>query len=72
MMSDADKLQGHALPGVAEALRLVDDGLLARVLPDWSSPPVTMWGVIPGRRLLPARTKVFLDALTRVMMQTTG
>lgn len=69
-------LAAHGL-GIAQltqrfAQPLVDDGLLARVLPEWHNPPVTMWGVIPGRRLLPARTKVFLDALIRVMKQTTG
>jgi hypothetical protein len=33
------------------------------VLPDWRLPPVSAWAVFPGRRLMPARTRVFLDAL---------
>ena len=33
------------------------------VLPDWSLPPGAAWAVFPGRRLMPARTRVFLDAL---------
>ena len=35
----------------------------SRVLADWTLPPVTAWAVFPGRRLMPARTRVFLDAL---------
>jgi len=38
-------------------------GELVPVLPDWRTPPVTAWAVFPGRRLMPARTRVFLDAL---------
>ncbi len=41
----------------------VRSGELAPVLPDWSLPPVTAWAVFPGRRLMPARTRVFIDAL---------
>lgn len=41
----------------------VDAGFLERVLPEWSGPPVTVWGVMPGRKLMPTRTRVFLDAL---------
>ena len=33
------------------------------MLPDWQLPPVAAWAVFPGRRLMPARTRVFLDAL---------
>jgi DNA-binding transcriptional LysR family regulator len=36
---------------------------LVQVLPDWRLPPVSAWAVFPGRRLMPARTRVFLDAL---------
>jgi DNA-binding transcriptional LysR family regulator len=36
---------------------------LTPVLDDWSLPTVTAWAVFPGRRLMPARTRVFLDAL---------
>ncbi len=41
----------------------VQRGELARVLPDWRLPPAAAWAVFPGRRLMPARTRVFLDAL---------
>ena len=36
---------------------------LVPVLPDWRLPPVPAWAVFPGRRLMPARTRVFIDAL---------
>jgi DNA-binding transcriptional LysR family regulator len=36
---------------------------LVPVLPDWNLPSVPAWAVFPGRRLMPARTRVFLDAL---------
>ena len=38
-------------------------GELVRVLPEWSFPIVTGWAVFPGRRLMPAKTRVFLDML---------
>lgn len=40
-----------------------DTGELVRVLEDWQSPGVNAWAVFPGRRLMPARTRVLLDAL---------
>ena len=41
----------------------VRTGELVPVLADWSLPPVPAWAVFPGRRLMPARTRVFLDML---------
>ncbi len=38
-------------------------GDLRRVLPDWSLPPVTAWAVFPGRRLMPAKTRAFIEML---------
>lgn len=38
-------------------------GELAPVLPDWSLPGDTAWAVFPGRRLMPLRTRAFLDAV---------
>lgn len=38
-------------------------GELVQVLGDWTLPTVTAWAVFAGRRLMPARTRVFLDAL---------
>jgi DNA-binding transcriptional LysR family regulator len=45
------------------ALPYLQRGELVPVLPDWRLPPVGAWAVFPGRRLMPARTRVFLDAL---------
>ncbi|MES2317426.1 MAG: LysR family transcriptional regulator [Pseudomonadota bacterium] len=41
----------------------VEKGELVRVLPEWSLPEVTGWAVFPGRRLMPAKTRVFLDMM---------
>lgn len=38
---------------------------LARVLPDWQLPPGRCSAVFPGRRLMPARTRAFIDALVQ-------
>lgn len=46
----------------------VDGGELERVLPDWYLPPTTAWAVFPGRRLMPTRTRVFLDMLEAAMV----
>ena len=39
------------------------DGSLIRILPDWHAPEYNAWAVFPGRRLMPARTRVFIDAM---------
>lgn len=39
------------------------EGQLVAVLPDWTMPAPPVWAVFPGRRLMPARTRVFLDAM---------
>jgi len=41
----------------------VKKGELVRILPDWGFPQVTGWAVFPGRRLMPAKTRAFLDML---------
>ncbi len=41
----------------------VRSGELVQVLADWDLPSVAAWVVFPSRRLMPARTRVFLDAL---------
>ena len=45
------------------ALPYLQRGELVPVLPDWHLPPVSASAVFPGRRLMPARTRVFIDAL---------
>lgn len=41
----------------------VERGELVRVLPGWELPPATGWAVFPGRRLMPAKTRAFLDLM---------
>lgn len=45
------------------AEKMVEQGLLQRVLPEWCLPTVTLWCVTPGRRLMPARTTAFIELL---------
>ncbi len=44
----------------------VQRGDLVPLLVDWDLPPTDAWAVFPGRRLVPARTRVFLDAIQAV------
>lgn len=58
----------HADAGIAAvadhfAAPYVRTGELVPVLEDWTLPETSAWAVFPGRRLMPARTRVFLDAL---------
>ncbi|MCK9989469.1 MAG: hypothetical protein RugAbin2_00483 [Rugosibacter sp.] len=41
----------------------VRNGRLRRVLPDWHLPADTAWAVFPGRRLMAAKTRAFIDML---------
>ncbi|WP_242473280.1 LysR family transcriptional regulator [Rhodoferax fermentans] len=45
------------------ALPDVRRGELRRVLPDWVLPSPVAWAVFPGRKLMPAKTRVFIDML---------
>lgn len=38
-------------------------GALRRVLPGWILPTSTAWAVYPGRKLMPAKTRAFVDML---------
>ncbi|HVO88281.1 MAG TPA: LysR family transcriptional regulator [Casimicrobiaceae bacterium] len=51
---------------VLYARESVQQGMLRRVLPDWGA-SAKLWAVLPGRRLMPARTRVLLDALVATM-----
>jgi DNA-binding transcriptional LysR family regulator len=52
-----------ALPTDTSLGDCIGDGRLRRVLPDWWLPTAGLWCVMPGRRLMPARTRVFVDML---------
>lgn len=41
----------------------VRSGLLRRVLPEWCMPSHTAWAVFHDRKLMPAKTRVFIDML---------
>lgn len=43
---------------------LIGQGRLTRVLPGWTLPRSVGWAVMPGRRLMPEKTRVFLEILT--------
>ncbi len=45
------------------ALGAVRQGLLQRVLPEWCLPSQTASAVFPGRKLMPAKSRVFIDML---------
>ena len=38
-------------------------GELQRVLPEWCLPSITAWAVFPGRKLVPAKVRAFLELL---------
>lgn len=40
-------------------------GRLQRVLPDWHCPPLKIYALLPGRRLVPAKVREFLDELEK-------
>ncbi len=58
-------LAGAGLACLAEhyARPEVASGQLTGVLTDWRMPGVPVWAVFPGRRLIPARTRIFIDEL---------
>jgi DNA-binding transcriptional LysR family regulator len=47
-------------------------GELRRVLPDWCLPSHSAWAVFPGRRLMPAKTRAFLDMLQTALGTSAG
>jgi DNA-binding transcriptional LysR family regulator len=42
-------------------------GELVRVLPGWRTPDAPAWAVFPGRRLMPAKTRAFIDMLSKAL-----
>ncbi len=58
-------LAGQGIAATSELFSgpYLDSGELVAVLPDWELPQVTGWAVFPGRRLMPAKTRAFLDLM---------
>lgn len=56
---------GAGIAAVPDAFALADvrKGLLHRVLPGWSLPSEMVSAVFPGRKLMPVKTRAFLDML---------
>jgi DNA-binding transcriptional LysR family regulator len=42
-------------------------GELVRVLPGWRTPDAPAWAVFPGRRLMPSKTRAFIDMLSKAL-----
>lgn len=62
-------LDGAGIGALPDRLAREDVRLkrLVRILPEWSLPSVPAWAVMPMRRYLPAKTRVFLAHLERYM-----
>jgi len=67
-------LSGAGIAAVPDALAapFLRRGELRRVLPDWKLPSPTAWAVYPGRRLMPAKTRAFLDMLESTASRLSG
>jgi DNA-binding transcriptional LysR family regulator len=44
-------------------------GALRRVLPQWCLPSYTAWAVFPERKLMPVKTRAFIDMLQNTLAQ---
>jgi len=60
---------GIAAAGEHFADEAVKRGELVRVLPEWTQEPASCWAVFPERRLMPARSRVFIEAMAKVLSQ---
>ena len=58
---------GIAATGDVPAAEHVARGELVKVLPEWLMPESVGWAVYPGRRLLPAKTRAFLDMMCETL-----
>lgn len=56
---------GAGIAAVPDHIALPDvrAGRLQRVLPEWCLPPVTVSAVFPGRKLMPTKTRAFIEML---------
>ena len=61
--------QGLGIVALSDRLaqQWVKQKKLKRVLPHWSLPAETVWGVTPGRKLLASRSRLFLDMLKTLL-----
>ena len=75
--TSADLLLRAALDGLGVAVmaRLLAapylaSGTLVQVLPDWIFSSYTVYAAVPSRRMVPARTRVFLDFVSEYVART--
>lgn len=54
---------GIAFSSTLFAQPYIQTGELVRVLPEWEMPGANGWAVFPSRKLMPAKTRVFLDMM---------
>ncbi|GAB3378410.1 LysR family transcriptional regulator [Massilia agri] len=59
----ASRGAGVAASSQTFAAPYLKTGELVRVLPEWDLPLASGWAVFPGRRLMPAKTRAFLDLM---------
>lgn len=64
-------LDGAGIGALPERFAAADvrQGRLVRVLPEWSLPTVPAWAVMPMRRYLPAKTRLFLAHIEAALRQ---
>jgi DNA-binding transcriptional LysR family regulator len=62
-------LRGVGIAGVDRLLvrHAAEFSRLQQLLPDWQLPGSTAWAVFPERRLMPLRTRVFLEAMSALL-----
>ena len=72
MLSVTAAFTGSGIAAVPDyfALPHVHRGELRRVLPEWRVPAHTAWAVFPGRRLMPTKTRAFIDMLEAALAAT--
>lgn len=68
-LQQALAIESMGLVGLSEkfARKYLESGALVPVLPEWSLPTATAWCVMPGRRLLPERTRAFVELFKQVL-----
>ncbi|MGH8855800.1 MAG: LysR substrate-binding domain-containing protein [Telluria sp.] len=65
----ASRGAGIAISSLTFVAPYLQTGELVRVLPEWELPAASGWAVFPGRRLMPAKTRAFLDLLGEACRQ---
>lgn len=68
-LQQALAIEGAGIVGLSArfARKPVALGQLTAVLPGWSLPTATVWCVMPGRRLLPERTRAFVELFKQIL-----